>query len=67
MGRLKCAFCEEYKKQIGIGEEEKKHGYRMELRAALFIKSVRKYGEPHYSAYSKPMRLRYCPSCGKEL
>lgn len=63
----KCAFCEEYKKQIGIGEEEKKHGYIMYLQASIFIKSKCVSGMPHYSAYSRPMRLRFCPSCGRNL
>lgn len=62
----KCAFCEEYKKQLGVGEIEKEHGYKMSLLACLYIRSSigRK---ARYSIYSKPMRLRFCPSCGKEL
>lgn len=63
----KCAFCEEYKRQAGIGEVEKQHGYTMRLRACLYSRSQSIKGKEHYSTYSAPMRLRYCPSCGKEL
>ena len=63
----RCAFCEEYKKQLKIGELEKERGYKMNLEACMYIRSLTKWGAPHYSFYSKHMRLRYCPSCGKEL
>lgn len=63
----KCAFCEEYKKQLDIGEIEKEHGYKMHLRACLFVKSTTTGDRPHYSTYSRPMVLRYCPSCGRNL
>lgn len=63
----KCAFCEEYKKQLGIGEKEKERGYKMFLEVCLFVNSLTKWGAPHYSFYSKRMRLRFRPSCGKKL
>ena len=66
MMKTRCAFCEEYKKQVGIGEMEKERGYKMYLRACLYVRSSAGNKE-HYSTYSKAMRLRYCPSCGKEL
>lgn len=63
----RCAFCEEYKRLLGIGEVEKQHGYALRLRACIFSHSTNRAGKEHYSTYSKPMKLKFCPSCGREL
>ena len=67
MKNSECTFCKEYENARGVGELEKQHGYTMYLRACLYSRSNNKKGFEHYSKTSKPMRLRYCPSCGKKL
>ena len=63
----KCAFCAEYNKQLEIDEIEKQRGYKMHLRVCLFTRSMTTSRKEHYATYSKPARLRYCPTCGKKL
>lgn len=63
----KCTFCEEYERTVAVGEIEKQHGYTLILRVCLFAYSKTAAGKEHYTKTCAPMKLRYCPSCGKKL
>lgn len=63
----KCAFCEEYEKTVGIGELMAEHGYTMHLRVSLYERINRRGGKEESSKYHRPMKLKFCPSCGKKL
>lgn len=65
--RTRCAFCRECEKTVGVGEIEKQHGYIQRLRVCLYSFSKDALGREHYRKVHTPMKLKFCPSCGKKL
>lgn len=62
-----CAFCREYEKTAAVGEIEKQYGHVQRLRVCLYSFSKDKLGKERYRKHHMPMKLKFCPSCGKAL
>ena len=62
-----CAFCREYEKTVGVSEIEKHSGCVQRLRVCLYSFSKDKLGKERYRKHHTPMKLKFCPSCGKAL
>lgn len=62
-----CAFCREYERTVRLGEFENQHGYIQRLRVCLYSFSKNTEGKEHYRKHHTPMKLKFCPSCGKKL
>ena len=63
----RCAFCEEYKNAYGLAEYDRNHGRKVYFLVRLYEHVVRRGGKEYRSKTHRPMKLRFCPSCGKEL
>lgn len=67
MRTKKCAFCEEYIKTVALGKLMSEYGRTMHLRVCLYERVNKRGGIKESSKYHKLMRLRFCPSCGRNL
>ena len=64
----KCAFCEKYEQAVEQAEFEKlRFDHDTHFRVRLYVKVTRRKGREYSSKTHLPMRLKYCPSCGKQL
>lgn len=62
-----CAFCKEYKNAYALAEYEKAKGRKAYLQVKLFEYVAKRGGKEFRSKTHRPMKLRFCPSCGVEL
>lgn len=66
-GNHRCAFCEEYKNAYAMTKRDREKGRKVYLQVKLFEYIARMGGKEYSSKTHRPMKLRFCPSCGVEL
>ena len=62
-----CAFCKAYKNAHALADYATATGSKAYLQVKLFEYVAKRGGKEFRSKTHRPMKLRFCPSCGVKL